>query len=634
MPLTKITTDNIDFSSNLVFSNVASMNVTTLNAGDALITGNLTVTGTTVTVNTNTIDVKDLNITVAKGAGSSALSNGAGLTVDFPNAQMFYASSDDSWNVNKVFKASANLDVSGNISISGTGRRITGDFSNATFANRVAFQTSTTNGATQIAIVPNGTGTTATVQLFNTSDPNNSGRLNLAVIANEARISSDTTGSGAYLPMTFYIGGSERVRITSAGDVGIGTGTPGAKLAVAADTAVSTYAQVWDISSNSVFQLTNILGGDSTNGAYFGPFQNVPLRFITNNTERVRIDAAGNMGLNITPSPWGTGYKSYTNQLYGEYYSTNGGVVGLAVNAYYNGTNWIYKNTTNASRYDQLIGSGHIWYNAPAGNVGTAVTFSEHMRLDGNGNLGIGVASPGGKLDVNGVGIFRAVGGEGGEVQLLDKTNSTPATIIDVDGGETLRIINNKNTPTILYTSGAERMRISGGGAVLIGTSSQFLSAKLSVLGVVHSDTQYWSGGTTYNWRAGAEGTGQNAYICYNSNGTGTFIVWGGTSWIANSDERLKDIIEPISNPLEKITSIRAVIGKYKKDPEGTRRSFLIAQDVQKVLPEAINDTPDGYLGIAYTETIPLLVAAIKELKVLNDQLTDRVAQLEARNGI
>ena len=111
MPLTKITTDNIDFSSNLVFSNVTSMNVTTLNAGDALITGNLTVTGTTVTVNTNILDVKDLNITVAKGAGSSALSNGAGLTVDFPNAQFFYTSSDDSWNINKAFKTTNNVTI-------------------------------------------------------------------------------------------------------------------------------------------------------------------------------------------------------------------------------------------------------------------------------------------------------------------------------------------------------------------------------------------------------------------------------------------------------------------------------------------------------------------------------------------
>ncbi|MFN7318345.1 MAG: hypothetical protein ACK5S6_02435, partial [bacterium] len=40
-----------------------------------------------------------------------------------------------------------------------TGGRITGDFSNATVANRVAFQTSTVNGGTAVSVVPNGTGT-------------------------------------------------------------------------------------------------------------------------------------------------------------------------------------------------------------------------------------------------------------------------------------------------------------------------------------------------------------------------------------------------------------------------------------------------------------------------------------------
>ena len=58
-----------------------------------------------------------------------------------------------------------NLDVTGNIRltsnlvISGTGARITGDFSNATVVNRVMFQTSTVNGNTVLNLIPNGTGT-------------------------------------------------------------------------------------------------------------------------------------------------------------------------------------------------------------------------------------------------------------------------------------------------------------------------------------------------------------------------------------------------------------------------------------------------------------------------------------------
>jgi DNA-binding cell septation regulator SpoVG len=121
-------------------------------------------------------------------------------------------------------------------------------------------------------------------------------------------------------------------------------------------------------------------------------------------------------------------------------------------------------------------------------------------------------------------------------------------------------------------------------------------------------------------------------YVVSVSNGV--YLAANGTSWTANSDERLKDIIEPISDAANKVSSLRAVIGKYKTDAEGTRRSFLIAQDVQSVLPEAvttntIKDDPTEYLGVAYTDVIPLLVAAIKEQQ---DVITQLKARLDAAN--
>jgi hypothetical protein len=116
----------------------------------------------------------------------------------------------------------------------------------------------------------------------------------------------------------------------------------------------------------------------------------------------------------------------------------------------------------------------------------------------------------------------------------------------------------------------------------------------------------------------------------------GVYLGAGSTSWASASDERLKDIIEPITNGLTKVASLRTVIGKYKTDAEGTRRSFLIAQDVQAVLPEAISttmvkDDNTEYLGVAYTDVIPLLVASIKELKTINDSLTARIVALEGK---
>jgi hypothetical protein len=157
------------------------------------------------------------------------------------------------------------------------------------------------------------------------------------------------------------------------------------------------------------------------------------------------------------------------------------------------------------------------------------------------------------------------------------------------------------------------------------------------------------SSGNRSNYIAfGSASTDANCFILndINANGTtvnqlniqagasgGVFLADGGTSWTSASDERIKDIIEPISNAVNKVSTIRAVVGKYKSDADGVRRSFLIAQDVQAVFPEAVTVGTDEKqtLGLAYTEVIPLLVAAIQEQQALITSLTARVAQLEGK---
>jgi hypothetical protein len=108
--------------------------------------------------------------------------------------------------------------VNGNLNFFGNARRITGDFSNATIANRVMFQTSTANGNTTISTIPNGTGTISGLVAYNNADPTNASSANFAVVGTtDARIQSAITGTGTYLPMTFYTGGSKQAEITTAG---------------------------------------------------------------------------------------------------------------------------------------------------------------------------------------------------------------------------------------------------------------------------------------------------------------------------------------------------------------------------------------------------------------------------------
>lgn len=88
--------------------------------GNVLITGDLTVQGNTVTLNTQTLDVEDLNITVAKGATNSAEADGAGLTVDGAGTSFTYNASVDRWNLDKGLSVTGNGSFSNDLSALGT----------------------------------------------------------------------------------------------------------------------------------------------------------------------------------------------------------------------------------------------------------------------------------------------------------------------------------------------------------------------------------------------------------------------------------------------------------------------------------------------------------------------------------
>jgi hypothetical protein len=130
---------------------------------------------------------------------------------------------------------------------------------------------------------------------------------------------------------------------------------------------------------------------------------NHPLMFLTNNIERMRLDASGNLGLGVTPSAWsGVTTLQIGNSSLGDA-STN---LQLTHNAYYDGGNWRYITSAAASNYYQA-GGFHFWRTAPSGTAGNAISFTQAMTLNASGNLSIGNTNDTYKLDVNGTGIFR-----------------------------------------------------------------------------------------------------------------------------------------------------------------------------------------------------------------------------------
>jgi len=177
------------------------------------------------------------------------------------------------------------------------------------------------------------------------------------------------------------------------------------------------------------------------------------------------LNSSSNLGLGVSPSAWGT------NPFYSLQIGTdgafivgrkdNGNQIQIGTNAYYDGTNWIYTTNNNASRYI-LAGNEFRWFNAPSGTAGSVLTWTEVMRLDGSGRLGIGTSSPSTLLEVRG-----AQEGVSGKSLRLSYNTTYFADYTE----KSIRAYNN-DLIIGTGTDGTERMRITASGNVGIGTSS------------------------------------------------------------------------------------------------------------------------------------------------------------------
>jgi len=451
------------------------------------------------------------------------------------------------------------------------------------------------------------------------------------VTSNTEQIVVTNAGTGPALKVTqtgansiaeFYDdGGVLALKVADGGNVGIGTGTPLAKLDI-----------------NGTLRLTSIVGNQET----------------TNSVVRISNDTNANSVLNF-----GTGIAG-----------TNGLQIVSPVG--FTG-NWSAGTSVGDSVIRASSGSLHI-------NTGSGSTIGMVIN---NGNVGIGTTNPQDKLHVQGNvitsgnitnGGFEFIlgnadqstrGNSGGSRALVKLPSNVLAInyVGDFTGGT--HVYGNMLLPSgcinLGDTSTADAyLQQQIGQITLIKSASTYSSPvssgmNLPMIYIYNKDntsssanaflsirTGGASGGSPFisfdiagvaGWTIGQEVGTNNMSIRYGWNdpksGTGAYLAPNSQSWVGVSDERVKDIIETIDNGLDKVCTLRAVIGKFKTDDASKRKAFLIAQDVDAVLPEAVDKGDATKWGLAYTDVIPLLVSAIQDINKKLIELKDDVNSLK-----
>jgi hypothetical protein len=169
-------------------------------------------------------------------------------------------------------------------------------------------------------------------------------------------------------------------------------------------------------------------------------------------------------------------------------------------------------------------------------------------------------------------------------------------------------------------------------GTIATGTwnGSVIASAYLDADTAHLSGTQTFSGAKTFSSTTASTTKTTGAVIVTGGVGIGGALnVGGDVVAYASSDERLKDNIELISNPIEKVQSLKGVTWDWNSNADELQKTLpnvgVIAQDVEKILPQLVINRDNGFKGVDYAKLTGLLIEAIKDQQKQIEELKSKL---------
>jgi hypothetical protein len=432
---------------------------------------------------------------------------------------------------------------------------------------------------------------------------------------------------------------TERLRITSAGNIGIGVSSPetyslsGKHIELFGGSSYSFYH--FNTNTVKAFLASNESAGSSS----LFTFSNHPLFLGTNNTARMVINTSGNVGIG-TSSP---SYKldvSGTARITGQLNLINNNIIysDAATNHTYHQFN---RNT--ATGWEQMImwstAGTAKWYIGLQNNTSDgfsiygAASGANAITIKSDNKIGIGTSSPTEKLHLANSGqiIMRIQNTLNASDAGINFTNNTVNAFYGVN--ETgAYIYTASNHPILFYSNTAERMRIDSSGNVLIGTTS--VLDKLSVNGGVRttgSGSGFFFGDRSSSNFFGWYAAGNNPYLFNGAVGNIASINPSNGAYTALSDVNKKKNFEKSNYGLAEILLLNPQLYNLKTDADTDKKDLgFIAQEVKNIIPQAYIETAE-FIGLNYQAITAASVKAIQELDYKFETQAEKIARLETR---